>query len=240
MKTSKTYFIPISVLILCCLAFLLLSYISYDKIDKMAAGLAGEHLPTIVIDAGHGGEDGGASASDGTKEKDINLTISLQLQKLLEASGYHVVMIRTQDVSVGDSNLGTIRERKISDIHNRLKIVEAQGDCVLLSIHQNHFEQSQYYGTQVFYSTKNAVSKDWAENIKSRVVSLLQPDNNRETKPATSSIYLLWNTKVPAVLVECGFLSNPSEAIKLKDKNYQQQLAFAIYSGTMDYLHNLS
>ncbi len=236
LKATKTNFIPITVLILCCLAFLLLSYISYDKIDKMASALAGERVPTIVLDPGHGGEDGGAT--DGTTlEKDINLAISLQLQKMLETSGFHVVMTRSTDVSIGDQKLDTIRERKVSDIHNRLKIVEAQGDCILVSVHQNHFSESKYNGAQMFYSTKNAGSKDLAEDIKSRVVQMIQPENTRETKPATSSIYLLWNAKIPAVMVECGFLSNESEAAKLKDEAYQRKMAFAICSGVLDYTH---
>ncbi len=241
LKATKTNFIPITVLILCCLAFLLLSYISYNKIDKMASALAGEQNPTIVIDPGHGGEDGGAGgASSAALEKDLNLSISLKLQKFLETAGFRVVMTRTTDVSIGDKTLDTVRERKVSDIHNRLKIVQAQDDCLLISVHQNHFTESQYSGAQMFYSTKNAGSKDLAENIKSRVVELLQPENKRETKPATDSIYLLWNTKIPAVLVECGFLSNPSEAAKLNDKTYQEQMAFAICSGILDYAHSNS
>jgi len=238
LKVTKTYFIPITVLILCCLAFLLLSYISYNKIDKMASALAGERNPTIVIDPGHGGEDGGATGKSPTPEKDINLTIALKLESLLKISGFNVVMTRTADTSISDDHLDTVRERKISDIHNRLKIIEAQGDCIFISIHQNHFTDGRYNGAQMFYSTKNLSSKELAENIKSRVVELLQPENTRETKPATSSIYLLWNTKVPAVLVECGFLSNESESAKLNDKTYQQQVAFAIYSGFLDYFHS--
>ncbi len=233
---KKTSIIPIAVLIICSLAFLLLSYLSYHKIDKMASALAGEHIPTIVIDPGHGGEDGGA-AGNGQLEKDVNLDIALQLQKLLETSGYSVVMTRAEDTSIPDEGLNTVRERKSSDLHNRLKVIEAQGDCIFVSIHQNHFEQSQYSGAQMFYSTKNPASKDLAESMKTRIVALLQPENKRETKPATSSIYLLWNVKVPAVLVECGFLSNPAEAEKLKDATYRQQMAFAVYCGLQDYVH---
>lgn len=203
----------------------------------MASALAGERVPTIVLDPGHGGEDGGASGNS-VLEKDINLAISLQLQKMLETSGFHVVMTRATDSSIGDESLDTIRERKVSDLHNRLKIVESQGDCILVSIHQNHFTESKYSGAQMFYSTKNAGSKDLAENIKSRVVQLIQPENTRETKPATDSIYLLWNAKIPAVMVECGFLSNQSEAAKLNDETYQQQMAFAICSGILDYTHS--
>lgn len=238
MKVTKTYFIPITVLILCCLAFLLLSYISYSKIDKIASALPGASTPTIVIDPGHGGEDGGAIGKSSTTEKDINLTIALKLERLLKISGFNVVMTRTTDTSIHDDNLDTIKERKVSDIHNRLKVVEAQNNCFLISIHQNHFTDGRYNGAQMFYSTNNVNSKELAESIKGRVVSLLQPENTRETKPANSSIYLLWHTKAPAVLVECGFLSNESEAAKLNDKVYQQQMAFAIYSGVLDYYHS--
>lgn len=235
LKVVKTYFVPITVLILCCLAFLLLSYLSYSRIDKMASALAGERVRTIVIDPGHGGEDGGTVGFSRLMEKDINLDIALQLQKLLQISGYRVIMTRTTDISINDDNLDTVRERKSSDLHNRLKIVEAQGDCILVSIHQNHFTSSRYSGAQMFYSTKNSQSKVLAENIKARVIGLLQPENKRETKPTTNSIYLLWNAKVPAVVVECGFLSNESEAAKLNNKLYRQQMAFAIYSGILDY-----
>lgn len=237
MESRRTYFVPIAVLILCCLAFLLLSYLSCTKIDQIASAIAREQPPVIVVDPGHGGEDGGAAGSS-VLEKDINLAISLQLQRLLEASGYRVVMTRTTDVSTADNSLGTVRERKVSDIHNRLKIIEAQGEnCVFISVHQNHFTESQYSGAQMFYSTKNEQSKEIAESIRSRVVSMLQPENKRENKPATSSIYLLWNTKIPAVLIECGFLSNPSEAANLKNAEYQKKIAFAICSGILDSLH---
>ncbi len=238
-KEAKTYFIPIAVLVLCCLAFLLLSYISYNKIDKMALALAEKRNPVIVLDPGHGGEDGGATGKNSALEKDINLAIALQLEKLLKSSGMRVVMTRTADASICDDHLDTVRERKVSDLHNRLKIIEEQGDCIFISIHQNHFTESRYSGAQIFYSKNTDGSKILAENIKSRIVELIQPENRRETKPATSSIYLLWNTKVTAVLVECGFLSNDSEAAKLNDKTYQQQMAFCVYSGLLDYLHSV-
>ena len=240
MKPSKSYLLAIFALIVSCLAFLLLSYISYNRLDQMASAYVSEKRPTIVIDAGHGGEDGGAEGKSKLLEKEINLNISKQLQNLLQASGFRVIMIRTEDVSIGDPSLGTIKERKISDLHNRLKIIEEQGDCIFISIHQNHFSDGRYSGAQMFYSLNNEKSKELAEYIKSRVVSLLQPENKRECKPATSSIYLLWQTEVPAVLVECGFLSNDSEAQKLNDPDYQKQMAFSIYSGFMDYYGSLS
>ena len=192
---------------------------------------------TVVLDAGHGGEDGGAVAQDGTQEKDINLAIALKLRPLLESSGIRVVMIRDQDVSVGDSDLETVKERKRSDLQNRLQLLKEEGEeSILLSIHQNHFSQSQYYGTQIFYSPNNPQSAVVAESIQNSVVKSLQPENERSCKEAGNSIYLLWNTHSPAVIVECGFLSNQSESKKLQDPAYQTQMAFSIWLGFLDYL----
>nr|WP_228725071.1 N-acetylmuramoyl-L-alanine amidase [Caproicibacter fermentans] len=228
--------IPVFVLIICCIAFLMLSFLSYRRIDQIASTLESSQAPkTVVIDAGHGGEDGGASGSSGIPEKEINLSISKDLEQLLTVSGYHVVMTRTSDTSIGDNTLGTIRERKVSDMHERLKILQKQGNCIFISIHQNYFTQSQYNGTQIFYSKNNAESKPLAEDLRAKVMELLQKDNKRQAKPATSSIFLLWEAKVPAVLVECGFLSNAEEETKLKDPVYQKKIAFAIYSGFLDY-----
>lgn len=220
---------------LCCITFLALSFRSYHKIDKMASALAGDELPVIVLDPGHGGEDGGATGTTGILEKDINLAVALKLRRMLEISGFQVVMTRDADISINDPDLPTIKERKVSDLHNRLKIIEEQGDCIFLSIHQNHFTDGKYYGSQIFYSANDAQSKVMAESIRSEIIKLLQPENTREAKPATNSIYLLWNAKVPAVIVECGFLSNDSEAKKLSDPKYQEQMAFAVYSGFLDY-----
>ena len=229
------YFVPVAVLVVCCLIFLLLSYLSYQKVGEMASSLAAREQPIVVIDPGHGGEDGGAQSSANVLEKDINLAIAQKLEKMLTLSGFRVVMTREEDISIGDATLDTVKERKVSDLHNRLNLIEKQGDCIFLSIHQNHFTSSRYYGTQVFYSTNDLSSQDLAEAIRERVIALLQPENTRACKPATSSIYLLWNAQVPAVLVECGFLSNESEAQKLNDPQYQEQMAFAIYSGFLDY-----
>ena len=236
LKSGKETFVaPIAVLIFCCLAFLLLSYISYNKVAESASQMTGAQTRTIVIDAGHGGEDGGAMGKSGVSEKTINLAIAQDLSRFLSVSGFRVLMTRTSDVSIADENLDTVRARKVSDLHNRLKIIEDQGNCIFVSIHQNYFTESRYSGTQVFYSTNDDDSKILSESIQKRVVSLLQKDNTREIKPATSSIYLLWEAKVPAVLVECGFLSNGAEESKLNDPVYQKQMAFSIYCGLLDY-----
>jgi N-acetylmuramoyl-L-alanine amidase len=237
LKEKNHNAVPITVLVLCCLAFLLLSIIACKNLSKMAAAEAEKHPQTIVVDAGHGGEDGGAIGKSPIPEKDINLAISKDLQQLLTAAGYRVLMTRTTDTSLSDP-LNTIHERKVSDLHNRLKLIQSQGNCIFISIHQNFFEQSQYSGAQVFYSTNNEKSKAIAEAIRSQVVGQLQKNNSRAIKPATSSIYLLWNAKVPAVLVECGFLSNEQEAAALNQESYQKKMAFCIYCGLLDYLSN--
>ena len=190
----------------------------------------------IILDAGHGGEDGGTSSTDGTKEKDINLAVTLRLKAMLESAGFQVKMTRESDIAVNDPNLDTVKQRKVSDIKNRLKLIQNTPNCIFISIHQNHFSESKYNGTQVFYSKNHEDSKVIAEDIQNQVVSFIQPENKREIKPATESIYLLWNTNVPAALVECGFLSNPSEAQLLKDASYQDKMAFSIFCGILKYM----
>ncbi len=188
--------------------------------------------PYIVIDAGHGGEDGGAVAVDGTQEKTLNLAISRSLCDMLTVMGFATEMTRTEDGMlnvVGD----TLRERKVSDTRNRLAKIE-QAD-IAVSIHQNKFPQMQYYGTQVFYSANTPESRVLAESVREQVVSLLQPNNKRECKAGDSGIYLLHYATRPMVLVECGFLSNQAELEKLKDGEYQSQLAFSVAAGIMTY-----
>lgn len=190
--------------------------------------------PVIIIDAGHGGEDGGASAN-GILEKDINLSIALKLRDMLSAGGYKTEMTRDSDVSIYDSSSQTTRQKKVSDLKNRTAIINKSRNNILVSIHQNKFEQEQYFGTQIFYSKNDPQSEKLAEEIRRSVTGLLQPDNKRELKPADDSIYILSKAEVPAVIVECGFLSNPSEAEKLSQEEYQQQMAFAVYCGIMSY-----
>lgn len=232
--------LPLLLLIFCCMMFIRLTYLSFEKIDQMVSALAGDYMPTIVLDAGHGGEDGGAVSKSGIVEKNINLAIAMDLKPMLEMSGFRVVMIRDSDVSVGDNTLDTVKARKTSDMHNRLKIIEENGDCVFLSIHQNHFTNGKYSGAQIFYGTKNPKSQALADTTQKTISTLLQPDNQRETKPATDSIYLLRNANVPAVIVECGFLSNAGEAKKLSQPEYQKQMAFAIYQGFLSYWISVS
>ena len=138
--------------IVCCLLTVLLMANAFVKVDQnVAANASANDLPVILLDAGHGGEDGGAG-ENGVQEKDVNLAVALQLREFLEMSGFRVVMTRETDVSIHDDSASTIREKKVSDLHNRLKLIEQYPGCTFISIHQNQFEQSQYHGAQMFYS----------------------------------------------------------------------------------------
>ena len=185
----------------------------------------------IILDAGHGGFDGGAVAPDGTVEKDINLSIALTLKDFLSQSGFKVIMTRESDVSTDDVETDKIATRKKSDLKNRLGLMRDNPDAVFVSIHLNKFTTSAANGSQVFYGAEREESKVLGDCIQKSIVRLLQPENTRVNKQATSSTYLLYNATVPAVLVECGFLSNSAELKRLKDEEYQKKIAFSIFCG---------
>ncbi len=215
------------VILIICIFFMTSSFVSNE---------ISNNTPLIIIDAGHGGKDGGAVASDGSEEQYINLDIALKLNELLTESGYKTLLTRTDNNSIHDESAKTIREQKVSDIHNRLKIIENNPNSVFVSIHQNFYTQKRYWGAQVFYSENNLSSSYLAKNIQESIKNNVQPDNNREIKPAGDSIFILYNTTVPAVLVECGFLSNDEEAEKLSDESYRMKIAEAISDGVIKYI----
>lgn len=227
------------VLLFVCMLFLFL-FAAGGSVHKLIqqADKQMPSKPVIVLDAGHGGEDGGTQGN-GLLEKDINLSIALTLENLLRANGFEVFMIRSTDTDVADHTLTTISERKKSDLKQRAQWVQEQKNCLLVSIHQNFFEQTKYHGTQVFYSVQNESSTQLAQDIQDSVHGLLQPDNEREIKPG-EGIYLLDQVQAPAVIVECGFLSNADEAAKLNEPLYRQQMALCIFSGICDYVESES
>jgi N-acetylmuramoyl-L-alanine amidase len=186
---------------------------------------------TVVIDAGHGGEDGGASSASGALEKDLNLAVSFYLCDLLTANGISTVLTRTEDVLLYDRSEDYIGRKKILDLRARQKIAESFENCIFVSIHMNAYPLPQYGGLQVWYSPNDPNSLTLAESVRAAVRHSLQPDNGRTVKRATSSIYLLHNLQCPAILVECGFLSNPADAALLSTPSYQKQLATAIFMG---------
>ena len=191
----------------------------------------------VIIDAGHGGFDGGAVANDGTIEKDINLSIALFLYEYLSFFNIETIMIRDSDCSIEDDGLNTIREKKSSDLHNRMKVMEETDNAIFVSIHQNKYTDAIYSGTQVFYSPKTKdESQILAQTIQDYIVNTLQNDNTRQIKECGTSVFLMYNAVKPAVLVECGFLSNYEETQRLKSSEYQKKIAFCIAMGIQNYL----
>ena len=202
---------------------------------QTAVSAAKSNLPVVVIDAGHGGEDGGAVGINGCIEKEINLRISMMVYDLMRFSNIPVIITRDKDIMLYDNNISG--RKKMQDIKNRVKIAEQYDNSILVSIHMNSYISPKYSGTQVYYSPNDTKSRALAEAIQSSAANYLQPDNTREIKKATSAIYLLYNVKRPAVLVECGFLSNKEEANLLCTDSYQRKMACIIYSSILDYLN---
>lgn len=232
-----------SVLIAVLFAIIIFIGLVFAVIDKNEKSISSSgntldtKYQTIIIDAGHGGGDGGAVAKDGTLEKDINLSISINLETALKVMGYNVIMTRTTDNLIYDADVSkTIRQKKVSDIRNRTDLVNSTPNSILISIHQNKFPKTQYSGTQVFYSSNCEESKPIAQSIQFAVRDLIQPQNKREIKKSGTNIYMLYYSKAPAVMVECGFLSNYEECEKLKSNDYQKQMVFCIMCGILNYL----
>lgn len=186
----------------------------------------------FVIDAGHGGEDAGAVAPDGTLEKDLNLEISKMLKCIFELNGNRVVLTREKDTLLYDHYKDLedyTGKKKVYDLKNRLKIAEEKENSIYVGIHMNKFSQSQYSGLQVYYSQENELSREIATSVKDTVKSNLQPSNNRQIKPSSGGIYILDRAKIPSVLIECGFLSNEDELALLKSEDYKKALAINLF-----------
>ena len=197
---------------------------------EKAASTLQDRLPlrrahTLIIDAGHGGEDGGATSCTGRLESEYNLEIALRLEEMMQFLGYQTLMIRRTDTAVYTKG-ETIAQKKVDDLKNRVKTVNNTQGAVLLSIHQNYFPQAQYSGAQVFYAN-GAESKALADAIQTAFAATLNPGSRRRTK-AGKGIYLLEKCEKIGVLVECGFLSNMREEQQLSDPGYQKQMAAVI------------
>ena len=187
----------------------------------------------FVLDAGHGGEDAGAVAADGTLEKDLNLEITLLLSEILELNGNKVRLTRSEDTLLYDhyNDLDDYTgQKKVYDLRNRLKIAQERENSIYVGLHMNKFAQEKYRGLQVYYSPNNDLSYQIATDIKESVKTNLQPYNNREIKRADSSIYILNRAEMPSVLIECGFISNLEELSLLKSEDYQKALSISIFS----------
>ena len=182
---------------------------------------------TVIVDAGHGGIDGGATSCTGVLESTLNLEIALRLNELLKLLGMDTVMIRTTDTSIFTEG-NTIAAQKVSDLKERVRIVNSTQNAILVSIHQNTFSDSRYHGAQVFYAATEG-SRDLAQKMQAAFTTSINPGSNRKSKPA-KGVYLMEQIETPGVLIECGFLSNPEEESKLRNETYQKLICCVIAS----------
>ena len=194
--------------------------------------------PVLVLDAGHGGEDGGAVSLTGVPESQINLAIVQKLDLLLGLWGQSPVVLRQEDISLHDPSADTLREKKASDLKNRVAMVEGTENGVLLSIHQNMFTDAKYHGAQVFYAPTQG-SQEFAVFTQEVLRQAVDQANERQAKPIPDTVYLMNHITRPAILVECGFLSNPEEEGKLRSEGYQLQLAAALAGAWLQYSEEL-
>lgn len=192
---------------------------------------------TVVLDAGHGGEDGGAIGVNGVFEKDLNLSVAATIRDMLASVGVKVVMSRTEDRLLYTEEQNLKGHRKEYDLRNRLVFSESYENGLLVSIHMNTFPQESCRGLQVYYSSNDPSSRSLAACVQESARLQLADSNTRKIKEAGSSIYLLHRSKNPAVMIECGFLSNREECEKLSDEDYRRRLSFAIFCGIMEYIN---
>ena len=225
MKTYLLRYWPMYLIMV--IVFSVIAVTGSRAVTTIAENIPVERSITFVIDAGHGGEDGGASSCTGVLESQLNLQIARRLDDLLHFLGYQTVMIRRSDISVYTEGK-TIAEKKISDLKERVRIVNETAGAFLISIHQNIFADSRYSGAQVFYNQEGD-AENIAHLLQQAMVTSLNPGSNRQCKPA-DGIYLMQHSKRPGILVECGFLSNPEEERKLREGEYQKHICCVIVS----------
>lgn len=221
---NKTVFNIKSILIIIT-AFFVLTFIGF-RIYK-TKDVFNDNRYRVIIDAGHGLPDGGAVATDGTIESDINLAIAQKLNERLTLAGIECIMIRNDENSVCTEG-NTIHAKKVSDIRNRVSIANQNSDALLISIHMNTYTTPDVHGAQVFFKSGSELSKELAEEIQRAINLKFQPDNTKVSKPISSNIYLFNHINNDCILIECGFMTNVSDLAKLKDVSYQQELASTI------------
>ena len=234
-KTKFYSMIPIYVLVLSILVICAVYGSKAVTVISENAPITGRK--TIVIDAGHGGEDGGATSCTGVLESQINLEIALRLNDLMHLLGINTVMIRTTDTAIYTEG-ETIAAKKVSDLKERVRLVNNTENAILVSIHQNQFSDSRYSGAQVFY-TKTPGSEELAKSMQTVFVKALNPGSNRQCKKA-DGVYLMKKVNCTAVLVECGFLSNAEEEAKLRAPDYQKKLCCVIATVCSKYLYEIN
>lgn len=222
-RISYKSLLPVYLLVL--IGFFMIAVGGSRAVTAWSASAPVTERKTVVIDAGHGGVDGGATSCTGVLESQFNLEIAVKLNDLMHLLGIQTYMIRETDCSIytqGD----TIAQKKISDLRERVRIVNSIEDSVLISIHQNHFSDSKYSGAQVFYPATTA-SRELSTRLQESIKNTLNPGSRRSIKKA-DGIYLMQHINCPGALIECGFLSNPQEEYLLRSKAYQQKMCSVI------------
>jgi len=212
---------------------LLVAIVGSSTVTVITVNAPIERTKTVILDPGHGGVDGGAVSCTGVYESNLNLEIALRLNDLMHLLGINTVMIRESDCSVYTKG-ETIAQKKISDLKERVRIVNTTPNAILISIHQNHFTDERYSGAQVFFAPTDE-SQSLAKALQSTFVKTINPTSNRQIKKA-NGVYLMQHIQCPAVLIECGFLSNQNEEYKLRTKEYQQQICTVITCCVSNYL----
>ena len=202
-------------------------------IDTVSLPVSGK---TVVVDAGHGIPDEGAESSNGTTEAETNLKIALKLQNLLEQSGCTVILTRSDENAIYDIDSKTLKQKKISDIRNRVKIGNESSADIFVSIHLNKIPQQQYDGWQTFYKQGSEEGEKLAKSIQTNLNESIQKENNRVAK-TIDNVYIIKHVEIPTSIVECGFLSNPEEEKLLLEDEYQNKLSWGIYNGIIDYFY---
>ena len=224
----------------CCIFVSMFVYVTGDSLKKDLNTTQVVALPVsnkvIVVDAGHGVPDEGAESSKGTTEAETNLNIAVKLQNLLEQSGCTVILTRSDENAIYDIDSKTLKQKKISDIHNRVKIGNTSSADAFVSIHLNKIPQDKYDGWQTFYKEGSNKGEKLAKAIQKSLGESVQRENNRVAK-TIDNIYIIKHVEIPTTIVECGFLSNPEEEKMLLDDEYQNKLAWGIYTGIIDYFY---
>lgn len=204
-----------------------------NYIDTVSIPVSGK---VVVVDAGHGVPDEGAEVGDGTTEAQTNLKIALKLQNLLEQSGCVVILTRSDENGIYDLDSKTLKQKKISDIRNRVKIGNESSADIFVSIHLNKIPEEKYYGWQTFYNKNSKEGQKLAKQIQANINEAIQKENKRIASKI-ENIYIINNVEIPTTIVECGFLSNSQEKELLLTDNYQNRLAWGIYNGIIDYFY---
>ncbi len=245
MKNGKqTIFFVLFSIVFVSMIFAILILIAKLDLTDADIGSDGEYgydpsLPTVIIDPGHGGEDGGAVGKNGISEKELNLALSNELCVMLRSSGYRVVMTRTEDKMLYDPKDDYHGRKKQLDLNARVNIAQEYKNAIFVSIHMNTFPDGRYSGLQVYYSNNSyngEASLELAESIQSSVSGSLQKNNQRKVKPSAGNIFILEKIHHPAILIECGFISNQAECELLCDGDYRKDLALAVFCGINRYI----